>query len=204
MAASTPAQEEPAQPPSTNSLLPTDSRDDSVTNDESAPLLDADDRAPPARNASTNLHYIFTSTALSSSFLTLIFIIAGTIALNVGENENWHGLPWGWSESMVPMIVPVMTPSTQRLFCPTCSHASGHILPFLLSVQPCKITSRPWYSSPRAQHAVRCPGGSLCKLLRNHWAIRHKLRAFRTSEDLSRDSSGDWDHLRVSRPYLIA
>ncbi len=202
MASSTPTQGEPAQPPFINSPLPTDSRNDSVTNDESAPLLDTDDTAPPARNTSTKLLYIFTSAALSSSILTLIFIIAATIALNVGE--NWHGLPWGWSESMIPMIAPVMISSTQGLFCSMCSQASGRILPSLLDVQPCKVTQRPWYSSPRAQHAVRYPRGSLCDLLRSHWAIRHKLRSCDTSEDLGRDSFGYWDHLRVSRPHLIA
>ncbi len=115
MAASTPAQEEPAQPTSTNSPLFMGSRNDSVENDESAPLLDADDVAPPTRNASSKLIYIFTSTALSSSALALIFIIAANIALKAGH--NYYGLPWVVSESMKMIIPSVSTSSSPRLFC---------------------------------------------------------------------------------------
>ena len=119
MATSTPAQEEPAQPPSTDSPLPVDSRNDSVAIDESAPLLDSDDRAPPTRNTSNKLLRIFTSTALSSSALTLIFIIAANIALKVGN--DYYGLPWSVSDSMRIIIAPVCISSTPRLFCSMCS-----------------------------------------------------------------------------------
>ena len=119
MATSAPAQEEPAQPPPTTSPLPEDSRNDSVAIDESAPLLDSDDRAPPTRNASTKLLRIFTSIALLSSALTLVFIIATNIALQVGN--NYYGLPWSVSESMKIIIAPVCILSTPQLLCSTCS-----------------------------------------------------------------------------------
>ncbi|KAK0513634.1 hypothetical protein JMJ35_003998 [Cladonia borealis] len=106
MATSIPAQEESAQPPSTDSPLPVDSRNDSVAIDESAPLLDSDDRAPPTQNASNKILRIFTSIALSSSALTLIFIIAANIALKVGN--DYYGLPWSVSDSMRIIIAPAV------------------------------------------------------------------------------------------------
>ena len=109
MDASTPAQQEPAQPPSTNSPPPLDSRNDSVAHDESAPLLEGDAMAPPTRNMSTKVFYVFTSIALSSSALTLIVIIAAFIALEVGENS--YGLSWAVSESMRSIIAPVFISS---------------------------------------------------------------------------------------------
>ena len=119
MAASTSAKQEPAQPPSTNPPLPMDSKNDFMANDESAPLLDTDDMAPSNCDASNKLIYIFTSTALSSSALTLISIIASIIALNVGEKH--YGLPWGVSESMVSIIAPVLIPRTPPSLCSMCS-----------------------------------------------------------------------------------
>lgn len=84
-----------------------------MAHDESAPLLEADDTAPPTRNAPAKLFYVFTSTALSSSTLTLIFIIAAFIALEVGKNS--YGLRWGVSESMKSIIAPVFISSTPQL-----------------------------------------------------------------------------------------
>ena len=198
MATSTQAQEEPAQPPSANSPPFIDSRNDSVANDESAPLLDADDMAPPPQNASIKLLYIFTITALSSAVLTLILIIAANIALTVGGHHYW--LPWGVSESMKSIIAPVSISRTPYCFVQCAHNASGRILPSLLDVQPRRVTQWPWCSSSRGQPAVRYPGGSLCNILRSQWSIRHESRSFDTSEDLSRNSFGHWGHLRVSRP----
>lgn len=115
MDASTPAQEEPAQAPSTNSPPPMDSRNDSVEHDESAPLLEADDMASPNRNTSSKVFYIVTSMALSSSALTLIFIIAAFIAVEVDKNS--YGLSWQVSESMRSMIAPVFTTSNSQSCC---------------------------------------------------------------------------------------
>ena len=173
MDTSTPAQQEPAQPPSTDRPPPMDSRNDSVPHDESAPLLEADNLSPPTRNTSTKVFYILTSTALSSA-LTLIFIIAAFIALEVEGNS--YGLSWAVSESMKSIIAPVFIPST--LLSNVCSHASGCVLPSLLDVQPRRVTQPPWCSSFHRQYgsscyqcALRYLGGSRCNFLRSRWSI---------------------------------
>ena len=131
MDASTPAQEERAQLPSTNSPPPMDSRNDTVAHDESAPLLEAGDMAPPTRDMSTKLFYIFTSAALSSSALTLIFIIAAFIALEFSKIS--YGLSWEVSESMKAIIPPVLISSNPQLCCQLCAHMLQAVFSLLFS-----------------------------------------------------------------------
>ena len=170
MATSTPAQEEPAQPPSTNSPLPEDSRNDAVAADESAPLLDSGDGATSTRNATNKLLRIFTSIALLSSALTLVFIIATNIALQVGN--NYYGLPWSVSESMKIIIAPVCISSTPQLSCSMCSwllrsysrfssqcttsYNYAMALVYLLSRSTCCAISW-WRSLQSLTEAVVCP-----------------------------------------------
>ena len=108
MAESSKAQSTPKHPSETTDAA-VDSRNDEVGGDESAPLLSSDhnvDETQTSGSSSPNRStHVLTSLALSSSVLTIVFLIV--TAILIAWVHGTYYLPWQVSDSTGAIAAPV-------------------------------------------------------------------------------------------------
>ena len=98
------ATSQPQSRPASPTVPAADERNDEAAGDESAPLLQPQTTSPDQAVSAKFIHFL-TSLGISSSFLTLVLIIANEIVMAIVGYG--YQVPWATSEAIHSVVIPV-------------------------------------------------------------------------------------------------